>query len=69
MPLPDAADSMVCSEFAAHGWKTGFAQAFPVWNEIQAGEQTPKDNYQMALYDSESRGRRRGQVDGRVRAA
>lgn len=43
--------SMVCSEFAAHGWKTGLQGAYSVWNAISAGEQTPKDNYQMALYD------------------
>jgi len=43
--------SMVCSEFAAHGWKTGLIGANPLWASISAGEQTPKDNYQMAIYD------------------
>ncbi len=43
--------SMVCSEFAAHGWKVGLQGAFPVFAQIQANEQTPKDNYQAAMYD------------------
>lgn len=43
--------SMVCSQFAAHGWKVGFQNQLPVWQSIIAAEQTPKDNYQMALYD------------------
>lgn len=40
--------SMVCSEFAAHVWKTGVGS---FWPHLQAGEQTPKDNYQMGIYD------------------
>lgn len=40
--------SMVCSEFAAHVWKTGLGDYWPV---LEAGEQTPKDNYQMGIYD------------------
>jgi len=44
--------SMVCSEFAAHGWKTGLGGASPVWAQIEAAEQTPRDNYQMALFDT-----------------
>lgn len=43
--------SMVCSEFAAMGLKVGLQKAFPVWSSIMAAEQTPKDNYQMQLYD------------------
>jgi hypothetical protein len=43
--------SMVCSEFAAHGWKVGLADAYPVWNNISSNEQTPKDNYQLNMYD------------------
>lgn len=42
--------SMVCSEFAARVWKVGLAGANPVWASIIGNEQTPKDNYQMALY-------------------
>lgn len=44
--------SLVCSEFAARGWKAGLAAAQPVWTQIQATEQTPKDNYQMGIYDT-----------------
>ena len=42
--------SLVCSEFCAGGWKAALSAAFPVWRDIQAGEQTPNDNVQMALY-------------------
>jgi len=42
--------SMVCSEFAARVWKVGLAGANPVWSSIIGNEQTPKDNYMMALY-------------------
>jgi hypothetical protein len=44
--------SMVCSEFAAMGLKVGLQKTFPIWSSIQAAEQTPKDNYQMAIYDT-----------------
>jgi len=40
--------SMGCSVFAAAAWKAGFGSN---WPEIQATEQTPKDNYQMAIFD------------------
>jgi hypothetical protein len=43
--------SMVCSEFAAHAWKAGLQTSFPVWQSIQANEQTPRDNYQMGMFD------------------
>ena len=46
--------SLVCSEFCAAGWKAGLQAAFPVWAGILAGEQTPKDNYQMMIYDTTS---------------
>lgn len=46
--------SLVCSEFCAAGWKAGLSAAFPVWAGILAGEQTPKDNYQMQIYDATS---------------
>ena len=41
--------SMVCSAFAAHGWKVGLKGVIPVF---EATEQTPKDNYQMNLFSS-----------------
>ena len=43
--------SMVCSEFAAQGWKRGLSAGLPVFSTIIANEQSPKDNYQMALYE------------------
>lgn len=43
--------SLVCSEYAARGWKAGLSAAQGVWAAISAGEQTPKDNYQMAIFD------------------
>ena len=46
--------SLVCSEFCAAGWKAGLQAAFPVWAGILSGEQTPKDNYQMMIYDTTS---------------
>jgi len=39
---------MVCSEFAARTWQHGFGSQFP---DFQGSEQTPKDNYQMAVFD------------------
>lgn len=39
---------MVCSEFAARVWQHGFGNQLPVF---QGSEQTPKDNYQFAIYD------------------
>lgn len=39
---------MVCSEFAARTWQHGFGSQFP---PMQGSEQTPKDNYQMAVFD------------------
>lgn len=47
--------SMVCSEFAHHAWKAGLSGAFPVFSQIMANEQTPKDNYQMGIYDTVGR--------------
>ena len=41
--------SMVCSAFAAHGWKVGLKGVIPVF---EATEQTPKDNYQMNMFSS-----------------
>jgi hypothetical protein len=40
--------SMVCSAFAARSWLAGLGSAVPAF---MGTEQTPKDNYQMALYD------------------
>lgn len=40
--------SMVCSEFAAHVYKTAIGS---YWPHFEAGEQTPKDNYQWQIYD------------------
>lgn len=42
--------SMTCSMFAMSVWQHGFKEMAP-FNAIQANEQTPKDNYQMALFD------------------
>jgi hypothetical protein len=39
---------MVCSEFAARTWQHGFGSQLP---DFQGSEQTPKDNYQMAIFD------------------
>ena len=55
MPELDSYDygvnkSLVCSEFCAGGWKAALRHAYPVWDAIQAGEQTPNDNVQMALF-------------------
>merc|ERR1712146_112841 len=41
-------EEMVCSEFAARVWQHGFGSQLPVF---QGSEQTPKDNYQFAIYD------------------
>lgn len=40
--------SMVCSVFAAHVYKAGFGANAPVY---QAEEQTPVDNYRMAIFE------------------
>lgn len=40
--------SMVCSVFAFEGWKAAFGTSLPL---IQGTEQTPKDNYQLAIFD------------------
>jgi len=40
--------SMVCSIFVARAWNEGMNQGWPTY---AGGEQTPKDNYQMAIYD------------------
>lgn len=45
--------SMVCSEMAAHSWRAGLGGAIPLFaTQFIANEQTPKDNYQMAIYDA-----------------
>jgi hypothetical protein len=41
--------SMVCSIFVARAWNEGMASG---WPSYQGGEQTPKDNYQMQIYDA-----------------
>jgi len=41
--------SMVCSIFVARAWIEGMNSG---WTEITGGEQTPKDNYQMKVYDT-----------------
>jgi len=40
--------SMVCSVFAHRAWQIGFGS---YWPTMQGTEQTPKDNYQMAIFD------------------
>lgn len=40
--------SMVCSVLAARAWQVGLGSALP---SFEGSEQTPKDNYQMALFD------------------
>jgi len=42
--------SMTCSMFAFQVWKHGFNMASP-WGESNGNEQTPKDNYQMQIFD------------------
>jgi hypothetical protein len=42
--------SMTCSMFAMAVWKHGFNE-MPPFNGIQGNEQTPKDNYQLAIFD------------------
>jgi hypothetical protein len=42
--------SMTCSMFAFQVWKNAFGNAQP-WGGSQGNEQTPKDNYQMAIFD------------------
>ncbi len=41
---------MTCSMFAFQVWQHAFNMASP-WGGSQGNEQTPKDNYQMAIYD------------------
>lgn len=40
----------MCSEFASHAWKVGLQGKVPVFADIIANEQSPKDNYQSAIY-------------------
>jgi hypothetical protein len=47
----DGNHSMVCSDFAFNAWKYGLQGSFPIFSAIRASEQTPKDNYQLAIYD------------------
>lgn len=43
--------SMVCSQLTAHGLKVALGAAVPAYATIVAAEQSPKDNYQAAVYD------------------
>lgn len=44
--------SFVCSAFAAHGYKTALGASFPVWHGISSTEQSPRDNYEMGIYNA-----------------